>query len=257
MKKKTKMFIALAIIVLILFTFYFIIIHPRVRIYRDIQDIMSENNVSNLGVPAIPYTHTTQPDADWVEVRCSGYTLKLPPYYDPSEEVSTLYYPSDASITEHIFVHPEGRYSSYYILNPDTYDEKTLEKLTDGYEQLGLGMPDDLYHSLKAMLSVSEEYYDFWDINKAMAYRVLVLHRVSEIGSFSWYMNGANKICYYYESEDIYFIAREEYFNSLNEYMYTVYFYHPGNLHYEYSLDIQTPDPEVAFAIINSIEFYY
>lgn len=255
--KKAKIIVPVAILAIALLLFYIIVLHPRVKIDNEIQNTMGKWDVTNLGTAVIPYAYDYQPGEDWVVIEERRCRFSIPAYYiDQSDGVPVLVYVSSDD-KDCLVVYKDGEQAWDPILNANEYDEETMSQLRDGFEQLGYGIPDSEYSSLKAILSVTDEDYDFWNINKAQAYSVLVTHKTDSYACINCISNGINRFCYYYESEDIYFIISEVYYSARNSYSYAVRFYHPDNLHYVYYMSIETPKPEVAFAIINSFELTY
>lgn len=253
--KKLKIIIPVAILAIALLLFYIIVLHPRIKIYNDIQNAMDKRDATNLGTAIMPYEYDNQPGEDWIVIdkrKCSFQlpaniiiqSDEIPEYISPDEEVC-------------VTVYEQGDQGVDPLLNPEEYDEETLNQLKDGFVQLGYGIPDSEYSSLKAVLSVTDEDYDFWNINKAKAYSVLASHKVYYYAGIYCHTNGVNRVSYYYESEDLYFIVSEKYHDYNNTYSYSVRFYHPRNLFYTYDMFIATSDPELAFAIINSFELKY
>ena len=257
--KKAKIIVPVSILVIVLLLFCIIVLYPRVKIYNEIQNTMEKWGDTTLGTAVIPYTYEFQPEEDWVVIENRRCRFSMPSCFtEDSEELPDyISYYKSLDETEYILVYEEGEQAYEPILNEDEYDEKTWSQLKDGFEQLGYDIPNDEYSSLKTILSVTDEDYDFWNINKAKAYSVLASYKTDSYANIYCLTNGTTRFCYYYESEDLHFIASEVYHKYNHSYNYTVRFYHPDNLHYVYEMTIVTPNPEVAFAIINSFELTY
>lgn len=253
--KKIKIIVPVAILAIALLLFYIIVLHPRIKIYNDIQNTMAERDVTGLGTAIIPYEYDYQPGDDWIVIEERRCRFQIPSYFiHQASEIPEYTSPDNE---ESITVYEEGGKAEEPVLNADEYDEETMIQLRDGFEQLGYGIPDSEYNSLKAILSITEEDYNFWNINEAKAFSVLASYKTYAYAGIYCHTNGVDRVCYYYESESLCFIVSESYYDVNRPFYYIVKFYHPDNLHYVYDMYIGTSDPEVAFAIINSFELLY
>lgn len=255
--KKLKIIVPIAVVFIALLLFYIIVLHPRIKIYNDIQKAMDKWDATNLGTAIMPYEYDNQPGEDWIVIDGRKCSFQLPANIIIQPDEIPEYISSNEEVC--LTVYEEGHQGVDPLLNLEKYDEETLNQLKDGFVQLGYGIPNSEYSSLKAILSVTDEDYDFWNINKAKAYSVLASHKVYYYAGIYCYTNGVNRVCYYYESEDLYFIVSETYqdYSKTYPYSYNVRFYHPKNLYYVYNMYIATSDPELVFAIINSFQLKY
>ena len=256
MDNKKKAIILIAVGVVISALLYFIILHPYVQAMHTINASYKEFHVEGLGNPANEFTKYEISDSSFVPVEANDYTISLPTYFTDNTKDDSEFFIFNAENNandygESISFGNGIDYSDMAILNQKDLSDRDKEKLIEGYEKLGYGIPDTCYSSLKCSYLITEDDFSFWNREKMDAYTLLVPYRTG--GAF-FYSDGNSKT-YIYETEETYALISEQYILDWNLYHYVVNFFDSDDLNTQYTISMKTKTPETAYAIINSIEF--
>lgn len=266
MKKALKIIVPIIIVLVLAGILYFTICHPRVKLWFDIQTIMDDAFVLNeFGTPLQPYDKYSVTNDSFVTVEYPNFSLQVPAYWEEQEredtamDTSTIVMYRPLGVTKENYGNSEslGFYplskddSDMAILNVEGLSDSELSKLTNGYEQLGYGMPDNLYNTLIAANSLQEDDYSFWNYNKSLAYMYLLPYR-----NIYFFSDGITLQTYVYETEDVYALVNRRNADENGLYTFRIEVFDAEDLNTSYYLSIEVKNPETAYAIINSIEFH-
>lgn len=257
-KSKKLMLILGGVIVLVLCVAFFF---PRVMVWHGIQRAYEEGFAPDFGETAKDFTEYDVTDDSLVMINFPHFTIGLPTYFeDQTTGDSDLFIYRTAGATEEdysnceaIAFNPQGNDNTdITVLNPEVFNTLKMNRLINGYEQLGYGIPDNSYNSLKCAFSITEEDYSFWNYNKSLAYMYLVPGRTA---GFAFYSDGIISHTYIYETEDKCALLNESYNEARGLYSYKIEVYNPNDLNRGYVFALYVEKPETAYAIINSIKF--
>ncbi len=256
MNNKKKAIIIIAIGVVVSALLYFIVLHPYVQAMHVINVSYEEFHVEDLGYPATSFTKYEVTNPSFVPVETPDYTICIPAYFtDNTKDGSEIIvYKAEEDANGHCESIGFGGgtdFSDMAILAQEDLSEHDKEKLIDGYEKLGYGIPDTCYSSLKCSYLITEKDFSFFDREKMCAYTLLVPYRV---GAAFFYSDGISQT-YIYETEETYAFISELYLPNWGLYRYQVSFFDPDDLNTQYIITMKTKTPETAYAIINSVEF--
>lgn len=257
MKKALKIIVPIvAVIAILLAIVYFMILHPRIMIYRAVREFIK-------GIPysAEYFTEYNVHNDTYTEIETDWYTLTLPSeiQLQPSLEGSSLrqYKNTDETIT--VLLDGKSDNSDLNMYAQENYSEIStvdlnmeLERFKNGFDKIGKGHPDSAYGLHKCAALINSDDYDFWDLEKGYAFLVVGLFK-----AFNEPITGRYHLIY--ESEEIcgifsYDIKTDEETNA--EY-YSIWFdfYSTDDLNTEYVIIAKTQTLEDVYAIVNSITF--
>ena len=271
MNKKLKITFIVVGIVLLTALLYFTVLHPRVKTYLMTAAIYKEfGGTRDIGLPIVEYDQASVTDDSLIMTDFGTFSLGIPSdLEDQSKEDSDfiIYYTIGADRetgvhnpdAESIGFKPVGNDNSSMALvnNPDFYEESGISDaearhITNGFEKLGYGMPDNAYATLKCAYSLTSEDYNFLNYEKSLAFAYALAYRAGSL----YYSNGDTAKTYYYESEGKYALINEEYRPDYDgNYHFNVSFYDPDDLNTEYLFSMTVHDKETGYAIINSLTF--
>ncbi len=243
---KTGKVLAITGIVLVVLVVLAIFVVPRILLTNAIKrDIVLMNyNVQE-------YPHTDVAMDGLVPVEIEGIRISLPQGFEYEEGgLEGFYKYTDG--TQTVGLDTEAN-AGMNILSEDFYEADGLGTklmialLTDGFEKLGLGMPDSSYAYSKVVLSINEDTaYNPLSLSESLAYYIAGNATPS-------YMN-ANGV-YFYEGKDKYFWVIEIYSEEEGNYKYVGECFPSDNLDETYTFVMQVEEPETAYVILNSFEF--
>lgn len=256
MDNKKKAIIITAIAVVVSVILYFIVLHPYVQAMHVINVSYEEFHVEDLGYPATEFTKYEITNPSFIPVETPDYTISIPAYFTDNTKDGAEIFVYKAEEDANGYCESIGfgggiDYSDMAILNQENLSERDKEKLIEGYEKLGYGIPDTCYSSLKCCYLITEDDFSFLDREKMDAYTLLVPYRA---GDAFFYSDGIS-LTYIYETEETYAFISELYLPDWDLYRYQVSFFDPDDLNTQYTITMKTKTPETAYAIINSIAF--
>ncbi len=266
MSKKVKVIIIVVVSILFTATLYFTILHPRIKIYRDMVQVYNEFGGSrDIGLPAEEYTQYSLTDDSLVMTDFGAFSIGIPSDLEnqTKEDSDIIVYRTIGAVIEpgtnnpdieFIGLSPDGDDNSdMVIINKELIGSNAeLNRLAKGYESLGYGMPDNFYNTLRCTHSLSLDDYSFWDYNKGLAYTYLLPLRAGSL----FYSDGNNYKTYFYETEDVCGIICEQYRENYDgNYRFQCDFYSTEDLNTGYIISITVHDKETGYAIINSLTF--
>lgn len=266
MSKKVKILIIVAVAVILTATLYLTILHPRVKTYIAMACVYEEMGGSrDIGLPAEEFNQYSVTDDSLVMTDFGSFSLGIPSDLENQtrEGSDITIYRTIGTIVEPGVNNPEIEYLGFYTEGNDNSDmviinreligsELELNRLAEGYEALGYGMPDTSYDTLRCAHSLSSEDYSFWNYNKGLAFTYLLPFRAGSL----FYSNGDTAKTYFYETEDVCGIICEQYREDYDgNYNFKCDFYSTDDLNTGYTFSITVHDKETGYAIINSLTF--
>ncbi len=245
MKKSTKTILIVIASVAVL-AFLVLFVAPRV-----VLAVLINKDIELMNYNVQEYTYTDVTAEGLVPAEIEGMRISLPQGLEAEESTLENFYKYTDG-TQVVGLDTEAN-AGMNILSEDFYEADGLGTklmialLTDGFEKLGLGMPDSSYAYSKVVLSINEDTaYNPLSLSESLAYYIAG-------NATPGYMN-ANGV-YFYEGEDKYFWVIERYFEEEGNYKYVGECFPSDNLDETYTFVMQVEEPKTAFAILNSFEF--
>ena len=266
MSKRVKIIIIVAVSIFLTATLYFTILHPRIKTYVDMFHIYNEfGGGRDIGLPAEEYNQYSVTDDSLVMTNFGSFSLGIPSDLEDQtkEDSEMIVYRTIGAVIEpgvnnpdfeFIGIDPDGEDNSGMVIMDKELIKSNLKlnHLAKGYEALGYGMPDNFYNTLRCAYSISSEDYSFWNYNKGLAFTYLLPFRAGSLLN----SNGDTSKIYFYETEDVCGIIREQYRENYDgNYNFLCEFYSTDDLNTGYIFSMTLHDKETGYAIINSLIF--
>ena len=198
------------------------------------------------------------------DITHNGMTITVPTHFQEKEfalEGAYMYVVSDEkgnALESVVFMRPDD-VSEMELLSEERISEMgdtflkryAVKKLVQGFEDLGHGIPDNAYTTLKAASLLSKDDYSFWNWKQGFAYVVSgLLKNTSFLGDYN----------YIYETEDICGIIHVRDFtldadNTTQNCNYYIVadMYSTSDFSTSHGLLIKCNSLEMAYGILNSI----
>lgn len=221
MSKKTKIIIIIAIAILLIATLYFTVLHPRIKVFAEMMYVYEEmGGNTDIGLPIAEYDQYSVTDDTLVMTDFGTFSIGIPSDWEDQTREESKYrtYRTIGAVMEPGVHNPdcEGMVlspvgddnSDMVIINEELIGSPTkINQFIKGYEQLGYGLPDNFYNTLKCAYSLEKDDYSFWNYNKGLAFTYVLPFRAGAM----FYSNGDTAKTYYYESEDKCGFIHEQY----------------------------------------------
>lgn len=270
MKKKIIVISASVLVLTVLgLMFWFWILSPRVEIDKYIKEHADNTNIQIVATNFSNYD--TALSGETIEITNGHIKVSIPSRYKKDDSVT---------ITTTDVYRYDGEKTKECVMLLDVYDwgedmnlAKNLdssnyldvnakigaEQLKQGFDSLTGVTPDSAYNTLKCMYTLSENDYDFWNLNKQIAYGITAILKSTIMSAF-------DDTVYIYEKEDIcgfvsYTERTEEQMNdptteatNLTKYSVKLEIFDRDDLNTSTTILMYSNDLNEAFAIMNSVE---
>lgn len=226
----------------------------RVQLWFVIQEVRETSFRTELGATMTEYPYYDVVGENLTMVEFEHFSVGIPEGFEgnDNEGKEVVSYKNgeegEQAIGIRLAAYDASRLSIMDVPGLGKWEKK---QLFDGCEQLGYGIPDSAYNSMKCSYSLREEDYDFWNYNKSLAYCYLLPYRLD-----MFVADGVNYHIYNYESEEKYILINERHDETMEEYRFYAEYFHPEDLNTSYVLVISVKEPELGYAIINSLQLH-
>lgn len=243
MKKRNVIIISAVVGGLVLLVWAFInLIWPRVMLHKTITELLPECTGAEY------FTDFSLKNEDTFTVSNAYYSIDIPASFtkkEVSEELSVLVY-ENVETDKRCMIMNEPDCVPMSLL--EEYEKNETDDIIKKYgissvesmlTSLGYGTPDSYYNIMKCALLLDYEDYDFWNLDKMVAFWIYGTIRINLY---------EDTVAYLYEREDICAIVE-------GRGMYIVSVMPVDDLNTIYTFTVRSDDVNEVFAILNSFQF--
>lgn len=228
---------------------------PRVELYNAAREL------TETGFPGTSHHEyfkqfdvTYDSDLPLQTVSHDGLSIDIPADWTIMEislENSLTYESPDKS--QRILLLEASDLTGYSLFNEEQVAELTadlsskvgLNRLENGFDALGIPMPDSAYATMKSALLLEKDSYSLFNMDKTLAYYIVGMIKSVEM---EYALN------YIYETEDICATYHVSPPSEEHPYRVTADIFSAKDLNKAYSLIIRTDSEETLYAMMNSVQ---